>query len=283
MKLTRRTFLLMTGAMWISPSWPDARLFVIDETLRARVPVLSSMRVTPLTGDALWLWHAHLSREREIAGLTRPAEAFVFAQLAAETGMRATQEALNAESVLLDAETLKWRILLTQKDSPMHPSTISSWHVHIYFDASSRDAAWQLRSVIEQHFDDALGSGALTLDCFHQRPVGPHPMWSFQLGFGSEQIRTMLEWLTLNHGALDVFLHPNTGDALRDHRDAAVWIGRSRFRAAPAQLRHRRRAHPWRSRPRSASTLERAAPTPESAGSAARRISVRRAPTMSAQ
>jgi aromatic ring-cleaving dioxygenase len=36
-----------------------------------------------------------------------------------------------------------------------------------------------------------------------------------------------LAWLTLNHGALDVFLHPNTGDAMRDHRDAAVWIGHS--------------------------------------------------------
>jgi aromatic ring-cleaving dioxygenase len=105
--------------------------------------------------------------------------------------------------------------------------SISSWHAHVYFDSSSRDAAWRLREVIEQHFADALQSGALTLGRFHERPVGPHPMWSFQLGFGSEQIKTMLEWLTLNHGALDVFMHPNTGDALRDHRDAAVWIGRS--------------------------------------------------------
>jgi DOPA 4,5-dioxygenase len=34
-------------------------------------------------------------------------------------------------------------------------------------------------------------------------------------------------WLALNHGALDVFMHPNTGDELRDHRDCAVWMGRS--------------------------------------------------------
>ena len=32
--------------------------------------------------------------------------------------------------------------------------------------------------------------------------------------------------LTLNHGVLDVFMHPNTGDSLRDHRDCAAWIGR---------------------------------------------------------
>jgi len=29
----------------------------------------------------------------------------------------------------------------------------------------------------------------------------------------------------LNHGALDVFIHPNTGDELRDHRDCALWLG----------------------------------------------------------
>jgi DOPA 4,5-dioxygenase len=34
-------------------------------------------------------------------------------------------------------------------------------------------------------------------------------------------------WLALNHGTLDVFVHPNTGDPLHDHRDAASWIGSS--------------------------------------------------------
>ncbi|SAK88133.1 aromatic ring-cleaving dioxygenase-like protein [Caballeronia fortuita] len=105
--------------------------------------------------------------------------------------------------------------------------TITDWHAHVYFDASSRDAAWELRLVIEQRFADALQSGALRLGRFHERPVGPHPMWSFQLGFGGDLLAPMLAWLTLNHGALDVFMHPNTGDALADHRDSAVWIGRS--------------------------------------------------------
>jgi aromatic ring-cleaving dioxygenase len=109
----------------------------------------------------------------------------------------------------------------------INPAAISNWHAHVYFDASTRDAAWDLRQVIEAHFADALHSGKLTLGRFHERPVGPHPVWSFQLGFGSESLTTMLEWLALNHGALDVFMHPNTGDALKDHRDSAVWIGRS--------------------------------------------------------
>jgi DOPA 4,5-dioxygenase len=102
------------------------------------------------------------------------------------------------------------------------PSAIESWHAHIYFDAASRDAAWAFREQIAAHWSDALQIGR-----FHERPVGPHPMWSYQLAFTQAQFADVVGWLTLNHGALDVFLHPNTGDALRDHRDAAVWIGRS--------------------------------------------------------
>lgn len=105
--------------------------------------------------------------------------------------------------------------------------SILDWHAHVYFNAASRDAAWQWRLVIEERFASELQGGALRLGRFHERPVGPHPVWSFQLAFGTELLATMLAWLTLNHGALDIFMHPNTGDALRDHRDSAVWIGRS--------------------------------------------------------
>jgi aromatic ring-cleaving dioxygenase len=43
----------------------------------------------------------------------------------------------------------------------------------------------------------------------------------------NEQIGPMISWLTLNHGDLIVFIHPNTGQDLEDHRDRAVWIGKS--------------------------------------------------------
>jgi aromatic ring-cleaving dioxygenase len=99
---------------------------------------------------------------------------------------------------------------------------IQSWHAHVYFDAEHRDTAWALREQIEAHFDDKLQLGR-----FHERPVGPHPQWSYQLAFERPQFAEIVEWLTLNHGTLDVFLHPNTGDDLRDHRDAALWIGHS--------------------------------------------------------
>jgi len=99
---------------------------------------------------------------------------------------------------------------------------IESWHAHVYFDAATRDAALALRESIPSAFGPRVPLGR-----FHERPVGPHPMWSYQLSVAPEHFSDVVSWLALHHGALDVFLHPNTGDQLRDHRDSAVWIGRS--------------------------------------------------------
>ena len=52
-------------------------------------------------------------------------------------------------------------------------------------------------------------------------------MWSCQLAFAAAHFAPVLSWLTLNHGALDLFVHPNTGDKMRDHRDCALWLGHS--------------------------------------------------------
>ncbi len=101
-------------------------------------------------------------------------------------------------------------------------SAVTSWHAHVYFDASSRDAASALRDLIVARLGDLIDMGR-----FHERPVGPHPLWSYQIAFKPDHFAQIVTWLTLNHGELDIFLHPNTGDALRDHRDRAVWIGYS--------------------------------------------------------
>ena len=105
---------------------------------------------------------------------------------------------------------------------PLEPSTIASWHAHVYFDAATRDAAWALREVIDREL-----AGRFEIGRFHEKPVGPHPMWSYQLAIPAANFAHVIGWLALNHGALDVFVHPNTGDPLRDHRDSAIWIGRS--------------------------------------------------------
>ena len=104
----------------------------------------------------------------------------------------------------------------------LNPSAIESWHAHVYFDASGRDAALALREAIGTALAERVELGR-----FHEKPVGPHPMWSYQLAFAPVSFSFVVSWLALNHGALDVFIHPNTGDELRDHRDCALWLGRS--------------------------------------------------------
>lgn len=99
---------------------------------------------------------------------------------------------------------------------------IASWHAHVYFDAVTRDAARAFREIVSAQFGDRVALGR-----FHERPVGPHPCWSFQIAFPPTQFAEVVGWLTLNHRELDVFVHPNTDDELRDHRDSALWLGTS--------------------------------------------------------
>jgi len=100
--------------------------------------------------------------------------------------------------------------------------SIESWHAHVYFDVKSRDTAGGLRETVAAHLGDRVALGR-----FHGKPVGPRPQWSYQIAFAPAEFAAVVSWLALNHGSLDVFLHANTGDQLRDHRDSALWIGRS--------------------------------------------------------
>lgn len=102
------------------------------------------------------------------------------------------------------------------------PASISSWHAHVYFGSGSRDAAWALRELIATELATRVDIGR-----FHEKPVGPHPAWTYQVAFDASEFPHVVAWLVLNHGALDVLIHPNTGDALSDHRDAALWLGKS--------------------------------------------------------
>lgn len=103
-----------------------------------------------------------------------------------------------------------------------NPALILHWHAHVYFDALTRQDAWTLRETIEVEL-----AGRVEMGRFHEKPVGPHPMWSYQLAVANANFSHVVGWLALNHGVLDVFIHPNTGDELRDHRDCAIWLGHS--------------------------------------------------------
>lgn len=95
---------------------------------------------------------------------------------------------------------------------------ITGYHAHVYFDAASEAEALALRERIETELDVEVGR-------IHRKPVGPHPHWSYQLAFPPEQLGTVVPYLMLNRGRLDILVHPRTGNEIRDHFDYAAWLG----------------------------------------------------------
>jgi DOPA 4,5-dioxygenase len=101
----------------------------------------------------------------------------------------------------------------------MTVSAIADWHAHIYYNAASKPRAHTLRRALEEAFPQA-GYGR-----WHDRPVGPHPQGSYQVAFPAALFAAIVPWLALNRDGLTVFIHPNTGNDLADHRDHALWMG----------------------------------------------------------
>ncbi|WP_193180291.1 DOPA 4,5-dioxygenase family protein [Nisaea sediminum] len=99
-------------------------------------------------------------------------------------------------------------------------SEIRGYHAHVYFDAGTVDAARRLRDEIERRFDIEMGR-------FHEKPVGPHPRFSYQVAFAPELFGSLVPWLSLNREGLTVFVHADTGEDLRDHTDHVLWLGES--------------------------------------------------------
>lgn len=97
-------------------------------------------------------------------------------------------------------------------------TAIRGFHAHVYYDDSTFE---QARALCE----DARDRLGVEMGRMHRRPVGPHPRWSCQLAFAPERFGEVVPWLALNRAGLVVFVHPETGDAVRDHTEHALWMG----------------------------------------------------------
>ena len=113
------------------------------------------------------------------------------------------------------------------------PERITGYHAHIYYDRDTRPLAERLREAIGSRFTVRLGR-------WHDEPVGPHPTSMYQVAFDTAEFARLVPWLMLNRGALDVLIHPETGNAFDDHTVHALWLGR----ALPLRLDVLRRVNP---------------------------------------
>lgn len=94
-----------------------------------------------------------------------------------------------------------------------------SYHVHVYFDADTRQTAEQVIDKVSSIFPMEVGH-------YHDKLVGPHPMGSCQLSVAIENLGAVIDWLAKNRQGLTIFMHANTGDVYRDHTDHTIWMGK---------------------------------------------------------
>lgn len=99
--------------------------------------------------------------------------------------------------------------------------SVTDWHAHVYYTEASFERAQAL-------CERAAAELPVSMGRLHKRPVGPHPDWSCQLSFAPSDFGTVVPWLNLRRDGLVVFVHPNTGAPIPDHRDRAIWLGDSR-------------------------------------------------------
>ncbi|KAL8922802.1 MAG: hypothetical protein Q9208_004927 [Pyrenodesmia sp. 3 TL-2023] len=107
--------------------------------------------------------------------------------------------------------------------APIRNGEKPSFDVHVYFHQENEQevqVAEGLRQIIEQEFPE------LVIYKTHYKPVGPHPIGQFEIAiFNPAQFGALVPWLAIHHGPLSIVVHPNTGVALRDHTQSAMWLG----------------------------------------------------------
>lgn len=90
------------------------------------------------------------------------------------------------------------------------------YHAHVYWQNESQHSeALHLRSMLV-----SLGCGVGTM---HDKPIGPHPLPSYQVNYNSDNANIVE--CALAGTKLNILLHDDTGDDMRDHTVGARWIG----------------------------------------------------------
>ncbi len=103
---------------------------------------------------------------------------------------------------------------------PSDINAVRGYHAHVYYDdPDTRTRAEKLREEIE-----GLGVPHL-MGRWHDAPIGPHPVGSYQVAFAASEFAQLVPWLALNRRGLSILIHPETKDALADHSDHAIWLG----------------------------------------------------------
>jgi len=104
------------------------------------------------------------------------------------------------------------------------PSEGNAFDFHVYHNPDSLaevQHARELHERIRREFPE------LRIYRFFEKPIGPHSLPMFEVNtFTPAETGALFGFLTVWRGPLSVLVHPNTGDALRDHTILANWMGK---------------------------------------------------------
>jgi len=106
------------------------------------------------------------------------------------------------------------------QDTPKDVAVIKDYHVHVYYDPTSKERAATLRRWVEERF-----AGQVRMGSWHDEQVGPHVQAMYQIAFPTELLPTLVPFMMLNRMGLTVLLHPQSGRPRDDHTLNAVWMG----------------------------------------------------------
>ena len=99
-------------------------------------------------------------------------------------------------------------------------TAIHDYHAHIYYDASTKANAAQLRQAVEERF-----AGRMRMGAWHDEEVGPHVQAMYQIAFPPDLFPALVPFLMLNRMGLTILVHPQSGRPRDDHTLNAMWMG----------------------------------------------------------
>ena len=71
------------------------------------------------------------------------------------------------------------------------------------------------------------GLGDCSLNHLNLRPIGPHPIGSFETCCNATSLHAAISFFERNHRKFSVLLHPLTPQQYTDHTERAFWIGQA--------------------------------------------------------
>ncbi|CCH45799.1 DOPA 4,5-dioxygenase [Wickerhamomyces ciferrii] len=105
---------------------------------------------------------------------------------------------------------------------------IKSYDFHIYYNQESKQEAINLKNSIFKDFEQEIDSDELIIKFLKSDSItGPHFSSFFEVDLENPLLfAKFYSWIQLQHPSLSILIHPNSGDALKDHTIHTSWYNK---------------------------------------------------------